>query len=117
MYTIGSFLREEELTGLKLMTDTADLQAEITNINIIDNPDSYDWLSSGDFLLTTGYFFRDDEAMQRQLVRELSELGCVGPPLSGCDSGGDAGGSKPVGLPAHRYPGPVSAQQDLQGGV
>ena len=41
MYTIGSFLREEELTGLKLMTDTADLQAEITNINIIDNPDSY----------------------------------------------------------------------------
>ena len=44
MYTIGSFLREEELTGLKLMTDTADLQAEITNINIIDNPDSYDWL-------------------------------------------------------------------------
>ena len=74
MYTIGSFLREEELTGLKLMTDTADLQAEITNINIIDNPDSYDWLSSGDFLLTTGYFFRDDEAMQRQLVRELSEL-------------------------------------------
>lgn len=56
MYTIGSFLREEELTGLKLMTDTADLQAEITNINIIDNPDSYDWLSSGDFLLTTGYF-------------------------------------------------------------
>ena len=78
MYTIGSFLREEELTGLKLMTDTADLQAEITNINIIDNPDSYDWLSSGDFLLTTGYFLRDDEAMQRQLVRELSELGCVG---------------------------------------
>ena len=78
MYTIGSFLREEELTGLKLMTDTADLQAEITNINIIDNPDSYDWLSSGDFLLTTGYFLRDDEAMQCQLVRELSELGCVG---------------------------------------
>ena len=75
MYTIGSFLREEELTGLKLMTDTADLQAEITNINIIDNPDSYDWLSSGDFLLTTGYFLRDDEAMQCQLVRELSELG------------------------------------------
>ena len=36
MYTIGSFLREEELTGLKLMSDTADLQAEITNINIID---------------------------------------------------------------------------------
>ena len=81
MYTIGSFLREEELTGLKLMTDTADLQAEITNINIIDNPDSYDWLSSGDFLLTTGYFLRDDEAMQCQLVRELSELGCVGWPL------------------------------------
>lgn len=78
MYTIGSFLREEELTGLKLMTDIADLQAEITNINIIDNPDSYDWLSSGDFLLTTGYFLRDDEAMQCQLVRELSELGCVG---------------------------------------
>ena len=68
MYTIGSFLREEELTGLKLMTDTADLQAEITNINIIDNPDSYDWLSSGDF--------------QRQMAAQIIQI-----PVR---SGGDA---------------------------
>ena len=78
MYTIGSFLREQELSGLTLITGGSSLQAEITNINIIDNPDSYDWLSSGDLLLTTGYFCRDDEAMQRQLIRELAELNCVG---------------------------------------
>ena len=36
------------------------------------------YLSSGDLLLTTGYFFREDEALQRQLIRELSELNCVG---------------------------------------
>lgn len=81
MYTIGSFLREEELTGLKLMTDTADLQAEITNINIIDNPDSYDWLSSGDFLLTTGYFLRDDEAMSVSLYGSFRNWVVWGWPL------------------------------------
>lgn len=78
MYSIGSFLQEEELSGLKLVVGGSNLQAEITNINIIDNPDSYDWLSSGDLLLTTGYFCRDDEAVQRQLIRELAELNCVG---------------------------------------
>lgn len=78
MYTIGSFLQEEELSGLKLVVGETNLQAEITNINIIDNPNSYDWLSPGDLLLTTGYFCRDDEEMQRQLIRELSELNCVG---------------------------------------
>ena len=78
MYTIGSFLREKDLPGLKLMAGGDHLQVEVTNINILDNPDSYDWLSSGDLLLTTGYFFREDEALQRQLIRELSELNCVG---------------------------------------
>ena len=72
MYTIDSFLQEEELSGLKLVVGGTNLQAEITNINIIDNPNSYDWLSPGDLLLTTGYFCRDDEEMQRQLIRELS---------------------------------------------
>ena len=66
MYTIGSFLQEEELSGLKLVVGGTNLQAEITNINIIDNPNSYDWLSPGDRRLTTGYFCRDDEEMQRQ---------------------------------------------------
>ncbi len=78
MYTIGSFLQEKDLPGLKLMAGGLHLQVEVTNINILDNPDSYDWLSSGDLLLTTGYFFREDEALQRQLIRELSELNCVG---------------------------------------
>ena len=78
MYTVESFLREEELSGLALRAGGSSLQAEITNINIIDNPDSYDWLSSGDLLLTTGYFCRDDESLQRQLIRELAELNCVG---------------------------------------
>ena len=78
MYTIGSFLQEKDLPGLKLMAGGDHLQVEVTNINILDNPDSYDWLSSGDLLLTTGYFFREDEALQRQLIRELSELNCVG---------------------------------------
>lgn len=50
----------------------------ITNVNIIDNPDSYDWLSPGDFLLTTGYVFKDDTALQRQFIRELSEINCAG---------------------------------------
>ena len=78
IYTVESLLGEEALSGIRLASGRAGISKEIANVNVIDNPDTYDWLSAGDFLLSTGYIFRDDAQMQRRLVRELADIGCAG---------------------------------------
>ncbi len=78
IYTVERLLEEESLKGIRLASGRAGISREIANVNIIDNPDTYDWLSAGDFLLSTGYIFRDDPQIQRRLVRELADIGCSG---------------------------------------
>ena len=78
IYTVESLLGEEALSGIRLASGRAGISQELANVNVIDNPDTYDWLSAGDFLLRTGYIFRDDAQMQRRLVRELADIGCAG---------------------------------------
>jgi len=50
----------------------------IHNVNIIDNPESYGWFTAGDFLLTTGYIFQNNVELQKQVIRELSDMNCAG---------------------------------------
>ena len=76
--TINSLVQTSLLPGIRLLSGSLQANNEIRNVNIIDNPESYEWFSAGDFLLTTGYIFKDSEVMQRQLIQELSELNCSG---------------------------------------
>ena len=76
--TINSLVQSSLLPGIRLLSGSLQSNNEIRNVNIIDNPESYEWFSAGDFLLTTGYIFKDSEVMQRQLIQELSELNCSG---------------------------------------
>lgn len=76
--TIKKLIDGSGLKGLKLLTDPNHENNKINNVNIIDNPESYDWFTAGDFLLTTGYIFKDDVESQKRLVKELSDLNCAG---------------------------------------
>jgi purine catabolism regulator len=76
--TIKKLIDGSGLKGLKLLTDPNHENNKINNVNIIDNPESYDWFTAGDFLLTTGYIFKDDVDSQKRLVKELSDLNCAG---------------------------------------
>lgn len=77
-FTVDLLLKNKTIPGLSLLAGEKGRHQTITNVNIIDNPDTYDWLSSGDFLLTTGYIFKDDAQMQRKVIRELAEINCAG---------------------------------------
>ncbi|MDO5734653.1 MAG: PucR family transcriptional regulator ligand-binding domain-containing protein [Eubacteriales bacterium] len=76
-FTIAKLL-ESDLRGLRLVAGKPSADNVILNVNVIENPDSYDWFQPGDFLLTTGYIFRDDPKGQVDLVRKLRKLGCAG---------------------------------------
>ena len=77
-FTVEQFLSNTTIKGLKLVAGESGVKNTIFNANIIDNPDSYEWFTAGDFLLTTGYIFQHDETLQKQLIVELSEMNCAG---------------------------------------
>jgi PucR family transcriptional regulator, purine catabolism regulatory protein len=77
-FTIKKLLESSRLNHLRLVRGHERIDNEIHNVNIIDNPDSYEWFSAGDFLLTTGYIFKDKPELQKQLIKELSDLNCSG---------------------------------------
>lgn len=101
IFTIETLLKAAPFPGLELAAGKRNTDNVISGANIIDNPDTYDWIRPGDFLLTTGYLFREDEE-QLRLIRELSELNCAG-----------------LGIKVHRYwnavPDRIVAEADRAG--
>ena len=77
-YTINDLLSSVNLPGLRMVAAGGHAGREIRNVNTIDNPDSYDWLRAGDFLLTTGYLFRENPGQLMGLVERLAEINCAG---------------------------------------
>ena len=47
----------------------------VTNINVMEVPDVYPWVREGDFLLTTAYSIKDNEAAQNELIPKLDLIG------------------------------------------
>jgi len=78
LFTVEQLVNHPDLPGLKIMAGKRSANNAISGANIIDNPDTYDWLNAGDFLLTTGYVFKDNIQMQYRMVQELSQLNCAG---------------------------------------
>jgi purine catabolism regulator len=77
-FTVAELLKLPDISGIRLAAGASGVENEISRTNIMDNPDTFDWLIAGEFLLTTGYIFKDDEDMQRSIVRRLAEIHCAG---------------------------------------
>lgn len=77
-YTIQELLSSETLQGLTLVAGKSGLDRRIGNVNTIENLDSYDWLRAGDFLLTTGFIYKDDPSQLVSMVERLSQINCAG---------------------------------------
>lgn len=77
-YTIEKMLENKTLKGIRIVAGEAGMGNSIYNTNIMDNPDTFDWLLPGDFVLTTGYVFKDDVEFQKKVIRELAEINCAG---------------------------------------
>lgn len=75
--TLKWLLHESRLRGLKLLTCFEAESTEITGVNILDNPETLQWIKSGELVLTTGYIFRDDPSMQTQILKDLKSVGCA----------------------------------------
>ena len=76
--SVSEFLAIAELEGVHLVAGHGGVDRAIVRTNIMDNPDTFDWLMPGELLLSTGYIFQGDEALQMRIIQGLSELNCAG---------------------------------------
>ncbi|MFD1781029.1 PucR family transcriptional regulator [Fredinandcohnia salidurans] len=78
MLTVKDLLNIKAIDGLKIIAGESGLHNEISIVNIIENPDAFDWLSPNELLLSTGYIFKESEELQNRIIKELSEINCAG---------------------------------------
>lgn len=66
---ITSFLQLPFTKSFTLLAGQNGVQRQITGVNILDNPKAADWLSPGELIVTSGYFFKEDpDALERFLT-------------------------------------------------
>lgn len=78
MLTIRDILQIKAIEGIKLVAGEAGIDHQISIVNIIENPDVFDWLASNELLLSTGYIFKDSEELQNRVIHELAANNCAG---------------------------------------
>lgn len=77
-YSVAKLLASENLSGLILASGRENVNNQISNVNTIDNLDVFDWLKAGDFLLTTGFLYKDNPIKLAETVETLARIGCAG---------------------------------------
>ncbi|OPX43630.1 purine catabolism regulatory protein [Ruminiclostridium hungatei] len=76
--TLEWLLSSERLNNFKCIAGKEYTGNVVKSVNILDNPDVVKWIKRDEFVLTTGYIFKDDAALQRSIIRELRDAGCAG---------------------------------------
>ena len=75
--SLSWLLHESGLKGLRLLTAPPLQPRAITGVNILDNPETLQWIKPGELVLTTGYIFRNDPSLQTHILEDLNRAGCA----------------------------------------
>ncbi|MFS0779080.1 PucR family transcriptional regulator ligand-binding domain-containing protein [Neobacillus sp. 3P2-tot-E-2] len=78
MLTVKDLFEIKAIDGLKIVAGEKGINNEIAIVNIIENPEVFDWLSPNELLLSTGYIFKDNEELQNRIIQELAQINCAG---------------------------------------
>lgn len=78
MLTVKDLLTIKAIKGIRLVAGEQGLNNKISIVNIIENPEVFDWLRSNELMLSTGYIFKENEQLQNRVIKELAEINCAG---------------------------------------
>ena len=77
--TIEDALRMDCMKGSKLISGFKGVKNTISSVNVMADPDVISWVGEGDFLLTTGYNFKESTLEeQMDIIREASKKKLAG---------------------------------------
>ncbi|HEY8891205.1 MAG TPA: PucR family transcriptional regulator ligand-binding domain-containing protein [Clostridium sp.] len=68
----------EIFSGAKILGGAAGLSRRITKVNVMEVPDILEWVTAGEFLLTTAYSIKDNINVLLELIPKLNTKGVVG---------------------------------------
>lgn len=75
--TVAQAISLGTLNRLHLVGGSQGVERIIRLVNIIEIPDIVDHLKEGEFLLTTGYSFRENPELMKQLIPRMADKGCA----------------------------------------
>ncbi|MGI6684120.1 MAG: PucR family transcriptional regulator [Bacillota bacterium] len=73
--SVQEMIDNQLLDGAKLIAGQKGLNRKIRQLNVMEVPDILNWVSEGEFLLTTLYSIKDDEEAKRKLLPDLYHKG------------------------------------------
>ena len=77
--TIEEALKMDCMEGSKLISGFKGVKNTISSVNVMADPDVISWVGQGDFLLTTGYSFKEITIEeQKDILRNASKKGLAG---------------------------------------
>lgn len=76
--TISDFLGLPNFSDLRLLAGAGGLQRELSNVTVVDTPDGTNWLSGGEFVITTAYMLRDGKGDLLDFLQTLHQRGAAG---------------------------------------
>lgn len=76
--TVSDVLGLECMSQVKVLAGHNGLERIVTNVNIMEVPDIYNWVNPGDLLLTTAYSIHNDHEALIGLIPKLAKRGLAG---------------------------------------
>lgn len=76
--TLKKLLTLEIFSGAKILGGAGGLSKRITKVNVMEVPDILEWVTEGEFLLTTAYSIKDNINVLLELIPKLNTKGVVG---------------------------------------
>lgn len=76
--TVADVLGLDCMKQVKVLAGHNGLERIVTNVNIMEVPDIYNWVNPGDLLLTTAYSIRNDQEALIALIPKLANRGLAG---------------------------------------
>lgn len=71
---VQTFLQLPFSERFKLLAGENGLTNDITGVNILDNPQAMNWLSPGELIVTSGYFFSESSATMTEFLKSFKRL-------------------------------------------
>ncbi len=76
--TVEDMLNLEVMKDGKILAGHGGVGNRITKMNVMEVPDIMDWVTVGEFLLTTAYSIKDDIEVLKKLIPMMKEKGLAG---------------------------------------
>jgi purine catabolism regulator len=76
--SLEKLLTLETLGGSKILAGATGVTKRVTKVNVMEVPDIIEWVSEGEFLITTAYSIKDNIKILLELIPKLSTKGVAG---------------------------------------